>query len=145
MRVEPSLCDKVIKLDRNIRFAGIVNHSGEVIEGGFKRGVEPLLNGKDEQQMYIHSLSNLTTLQSYSDRLGSVRYSLTEHEKVTLLTFPLDNGILCLSATPKANTTRIRDKVMKALKSKYKRIASGSTRSSTTVGKPARKRVKDSR
>jgi hypothetical protein len=145
MQVEPSLCDKVIKLDRNIRFAGIVNHSGEVIEGGFKHGVEPLLNGKDEQQMYIHSLSNLTTLQSYSDRLGSVRYSLTEHEKVTLLTFPLDNGILCLSTTPKANTTRIRDKVMKALKSKYKRIASGSTRSGTTVGKPAKKRAKDSR
>jgi hypothetical protein len=145
MRVEPSLCDKVIKLDRNIRFAGIVNHRGEVIEGGFKHGVEPLLNGKDEQQMYIHSLSNLTTLQSYSDRLGIVRYSLTEHEKVTLLTFPLDNGILCLSTTPKANTIRIRDKVMKALKSKYKVREHGSIRSGTTIKKPARKRVKDSR
>ena len=73
MRVEPSLCEKIIKLDRNIRFAGIVNKRGEVIEGGFKQGVEPLLNGTDEQQMYIHSLSHLTMLQSYSDKLGIVR------------------------------------------------------------------------
>jgi hypothetical protein len=144
MRVEPNFCDKVIKLDRNIRFAGIVNLRGEVIEGGFKHGVEPLLNEKDEQQMYIHSLSNLTTLQSYTDRLGGVGYSLTEYEKVILLTFPLDNGILCLSTTPRANTTRIRDKVMKALKSKYKGRASDSIRSGRTIRKPATKRVKDS-
>jgi hypothetical protein len=142
MRVEPSLCEKIIKLDRNIRFAGIVNKRGEVIEGGFKHGVEPLLNGTDEQQMYIHSLSNLNTLQSYSDRLGIVRYSLTEHEKVTLLTFPLDDGILCLSATPKANTDKIRDNVMKVLKSKYRGRTRGSTSNDTNKKKPAKKRAK---
>src|SRR5918993_1605469 len=124
---EPTLCERIIKLDRSIRFVGIVNNRGEVIEGGFKQGVEPLLNGTDEQQMYIQSLSNLTMLQSYSDRLGAVRYSLTEHEKVTLLTFPLDDGILCLSATPKANPGKIRDSVMKVLKSKYRGRTRGST------------------
>src|ERR687893_2428119 len=115
---EPTLSERIIKLDRSIRFVGIVNNKGEVIEGGFKQGVEPLLNGTDEQHMYIHSLSNLTMLQSYSDRLGMVRYSLTEHEKVTLMTFPLGDGILCLSTMPKANIDKIRDKVMKVLKSK---------------------------
>ncbi len=145
MRVEPSFCEKIIKLDRNIRFAGIVNKRGEVIEGGFKHGVEPLLNGTDEQQMYIHSLSNLNTLQSYSDRLGIVRYSLTEHEQVTLLTFPLDDGILCLSATPKANTGKIRDSVMKVLKSKYRGRTRGSTSNDTNKKKPPRKRAKDSK
>jgi uncharacterized protein DUF6659 len=134
---EPSLCDRIIKLDRGIRFVGIVNNRGEVIEGGFKQGIEPLLNGTDEQQMYIHSLSNLTMLQSYSDRLGMVRYSLTEHEKVTLMTFPLRDGILCLSAMPKADMNRIRDKVMKVLKSR----SSSSTRSSGTgSNKPTRKK-----
>lgn len=136
---EPSLCDRIIKLDRSIRFVGIVNNRGEVIEGGFKQGIEPLLSGTDEQQMYIHSLSNLTMLQSYSDRLGMVRYSLTEHEKVTLMTFPLRDGILCLSAMPKANMNKIRDKVMKVLKS---RSSSSSTDSSTGSNKPTRKEKK---
>ena len=145
MRVEPSLCEKIIKLDRNILFAGIVNKRGEVIEGGFKPRVEPLLNGTDEQQMYIHSLSNLNTLQSYSDRLGIVRYSLTEHEKVTLLTFPLDEGILCLSATPKANTGIIRDKVMKVLKIKNRGRTRSSTSNGTNKKKPPSKRVKGNR
>jgi hypothetical protein len=130
----PSLCDRIIKLDRGIRFAGIVNSKGEVIEGGFKHGIEPLLDGTDEQQMYIQSLSHLNLLQSYSDRMGSVRYSLTEHEKVSLLTFPLGDRILCLSAMPKANAIKIRDKVIKLLKSRN----IGSSNRSGTSGKLAR-------
>ena len=116
--MQRNLCDKIIKLDRNIRFVGIVNNRGEVIEGGFQQGVEPLLDETEEQQMYIQSLWNLTTLESYSDRLGRVRYSITEHEKVTLMTFPLGDGILCLSTTPKANMNKIRERVAKAIKSK---------------------------
>jgi hypothetical protein len=116
--MQRNLCDRIIKLDRNIRFVGIVNNRGEVIEGGFQQGVEPLLDETEEQQMYIQSLWNLTTLESYSDRLGRVRYSITEHEKVTLMTFPLGDGILCLSTTPKANMNKIREKVAKAIKSK---------------------------
>ena len=137
---DPTLCDKIIKLDRHIRFAGVVNNRGEVIEGGFKYGVEPLLNGTDEQQMYIHSLSNLTTLQSYKDKLGIVRYTLTEHEKVTLLTFPLEDRILCISTTPRANTIKIRDKVMKVLKIKNKGRAGGSIVNSRNSSKQLRKK-----
>jgi hypothetical protein len=47
-----------------------------------------------------------------------VRYSITEHEKVTLMTFPLADGILCLSTSPKANMNKIRDKVVQAIKKK---------------------------
>jgi hypothetical protein len=130
---QPRLSDRIIKLDRNIRFVGIVNNRGEVIEGGFKQGVEPLLNGTEEQQMYTQSLSNLTMLESYNQRLGRVRYSLTEHEKVTLISFPLRDGLLCISATPKADMNKIRDKVLKVLKG---------IRGSGSISPPRRKRKK---
>jgi uncharacterized protein DUF6659 len=116
--MQRNLCDKIIKLDRNIRFVGIVNNRGEVIEGGFQQGIEPLLNETDEQQMYVQSLSHLTTLEAYNDRLGKVRYSITEHEKVTLMTFPLGDGILCLSVNPWADMDKVRDRVMKVIKKK---------------------------
>ena len=48
-------------------------------------------------------------LQSYSDSLGMVHYSLTEHEKVTVITLPLRDGILCLSATPTTNINKIHE------------------------------------
>ncbi|MGI0026140.1 MAG: hypothetical protein ACREA4_13475 [Nitrososphaera sp.] len=94
-----------------------MNSRGEVIEGGFQHGVLPLLDGTDEQQMYLQSLSNITSLQRYGDRLGKVRWSITAHDKVTLLTFPFGDGILCLSTSSKADPVKVRDKVMKAIRS----------------------------
>lgn len=77
-----------------------------------------MLNETEEQQMYMQSLWNLNSLESYRKRLGRVRYSVTEHEKVTLMTFPLGEGILCLSVTPEANANKIRDKVIQTFKKK---------------------------
>ena len=118
--MQGTLCERVIKLDKNIRFAGIVNGSGEVVEGGFQQGTQPLLNGTAEQQMYLQSLSNVLTLRQFSDRLGEFRYSITEHGKVNLMTFPLGDGILCLSTGAKADTLKIRNKVLALLKQSKK-------------------------
>jgi hypothetical protein len=119
---KPGLSERIIKLDKNIRFVGVVNSSGEVIEGGFQQGIQPLLDGMDEQQMYVQSLANVTTLQQFSNRLGKFRYSITEHEKVILLTVPLSDGILCISTSSRANPIRVRDKVLKALKTRPEKV-----------------------
>ena len=116
-----NLCDIIIKLDRNIRFVGIVNDKGEVIEGGFQDGVEPLLEGSDEQEMYTNSLSNMTLLKNYSDRLGKVKYTMTEHQKIAMMTFPLDNGILCLSVYSKdTNVDKLKNSILEIISTRTK-------------------------
>jgi hypothetical protein len=119
--MQDDLCNKVMKVDRNIRFAGIVNEKGEVIEGGFQQGIKPLLSERMEQEMYVQSLVNVITLRGMKDRLGALKYSLSEHEKVILLTFPLEKGILCVSASQTANALKIRDKVAAIIKDPRKR------------------------
>ena len=116
-----NLCDTIIKLDRNIRFVGIVNDKGEVIEGGFQDGVEPLLEGSDEQEMYTNSLTNMALLKNYGDRLGKVKYSLTEHQKIAMMTFPLDNGILCLSVYSKdTNVDKLKNTILDIISTRTK-------------------------
>ena len=80
--MQDNLCERVINLDPNIRFVGIINNKGEVISGGFQEGVEPLLSGSDEQEMYVQSLSNMVLHQNFSDKLGRVKYSIIEHQNV---------------------------------------------------------------
>ena len=116
-----NLCDIIIKLDHNIRFVGIVNNKGEVIEGGFQEGVEPLLQDSEEQEMYVNSLSNMALFQNFSDRLGEVKYSLTEHQKIALMSFPLDNGILCLSVYVKdTNVDKLKNAILKIISTQTK-------------------------
>ncbi|HEY7110364.1 MAG TPA: DUF6659 family protein [Nitrososphaeraceae archaeon] len=110
------LCDRIISLDDNIRFVGIVNKLGEVIAGGFQKGVEPLLEEEDEQELYVHSLSNMAILNNFSDRLGKVCYHIAKHDKVSLMTFPLPDGILCLSMSSRADIDKIRNSILNMIK-----------------------------
>lgn len=107
--MDSGFCEKIIALEDKIRFVGIVNKSGEVIAGGFQKGVEPLLEGEDEQELYVHSLSNMAVLNNFTDRLGKVSYHIAKHDKVSLMTFPLSEEILCLSASSRADIDKIRD------------------------------------
>ena len=40
------ICNQIFAVDKNVRFVGIVNREGEVIEGGFRKGIEPLLRSE---------------------------------------------------------------------------------------------------
>ena len=112
------LCDKIVNMNEKIRFVGIVNSSGEVISGGFQKDVEPLLEGPDEQELYVQSLSNMAILNNYSDRLGKAYYHIAKHDKVSLMTFPVNDGILCLSVSSEANIDKIRDDILDMIKNK---------------------------
>ncbi len=107
------ICNEVFAVDESIRFVGIVNKEGEVIEGGFRKGIEPLLDQNEEQDMYLQSLSNISFFQSFSEKFGPVDYLLISQKKITMITFPYKPDILCISASSQSDIDRIRDEIIK--------------------------------
>ena len=115
--IKMKICEEIFTLDGNIRFVGLVNKEGEVIEGGFRKGVEPLLNQNEEQDMYLQSLSNITFFQSFSEKFGPVDYLIIRQERITMMTFPFQEKILCISTSSKSDIDMIRNETVDRLKS----------------------------
>ena len=107
------ICNEIFAVDKNVRFVGIVNREGEVIEGGFRKGIEPLLDQNEEQDMYLQSISNITFFQSFSEKFGPVDYLLIKQKKITMITIPYKDEILCISASSQSQIDRIRDEAIK--------------------------------
>ncbi|MDQ6723173.1 MAG: hypothetical protein M3Z01_02775 [Thermoproteota archaeon] len=42
--IQENFCNSLFMIDEKIRFVGIINKNSEVIDGGFKKGIEPLLD-----------------------------------------------------------------------------------------------------
>jgi hypothetical protein len=112
-----NICEEIFTLDGSIRFVGLVNKEGEVIEGGFRKGIEPLLNQNEEQDMYLQSLSNITFFQSFSEKFGPVDYLIIRQERITMMTFPFQEKILCISTSSKSDIDKIRNETVDRLKS----------------------------
>lgn len=113
--VKLNICEEIFTIENSIRFVGLVNKEGEVIEGGFRKGIEPLLNQNEEQDMYLQSLSNISFFQSFSEKFGPVDYLIIRQKRITMMTFPFKEKILCISSSSESDIDKIRDKTLEYL------------------------------
>jgi hypothetical protein len=113
-----ALPKQIMDLDPQIRFAGIANIKGELVAGGQKNNVEKML-ANDEINMSIHyafQKRDLYTNLAY--KIGHERYSITEYEKVTMISISLNSQeLLLISTEPKADYITIIDNINSILDS----------------------------
>ena len=112
------LCKKILELESQVRFAGVANSKGEMIAGGHKENVEQILVD-DEVGMSIHyALQKRDLYTNLAYKIGHEKSSITEYEKVTLISIPLNSQELCLVSTePRADYLKIIDYVLSSLDS----------------------------
>ena len=104
------LCEKVISISSDVRFAGVVNSKGEMISGRHGENVEPMLS-EDDVKMSIHyALQKRDLYTNLAYKIGVERSSITEYEKVTMINIPVNsNDLFLVSTEPKADYLKIVD------------------------------------
>ena len=109
---------QILDLDPEVRFAGVVNSKGEMVAGGHKENVEQMLVG-DEVGMAIHyAIQKAELFTNLAYKIGRERSSITEYEKVTLISIPISSQELFLVSTePHADYLKIVDTVLSVLDS----------------------------
>ena len=94
-------CKKLCE-EKEIRFAGIIDEEGNLVAGGFKKGLVPLENDKKRLEEFMKFVSNFSLLKSFDETLGTTSYLAARMEKVILISFPfpLTKIVLLISADP---------------------------------------------
>lgn len=105
-------CQNLLK-EPDIRFAGLINSMGHLIVGGMKKGLKPLENDADMRKLYMELILRVSTRQEFDQTLGVVDYSASRREKAVVLSFPIGNNVLLISADPTVNIDETAKKVKK--------------------------------
>ena len=113
------LSRQIKDLEPQIRFAAVVNSKGELIAGGQKNSIEKIL-ANDEINMSIHyALQKRDLYTNLAYKIGRERYSITEYEKVTMISIPINSQELFLISTePRVDYFTIIDYVHSIFDSK---------------------------
>ena len=112
------LCQKVLDLDPQVRFAGVANIKGIMIAGGQKENIEKLLVEEDVSMSIHYAFQKRELYTNLAYKLGNEKSSITEFEKVTMITLPLNSQELFLISTePRADYIKIIDFVISKLDS----------------------------
>ncbi len=93
-----SLCKKVMDLDPKIRFAGIINDNGRLVAGGMREGMKSLTSSKDREMMFMELSLRVKMRKEFDKQLGTVKFTMSYRENCIIMSFPLEDNILYVSA-----------------------------------------------
>ncbi|MEK0367655.1 MAG: DUF6659 family protein [Nitrosopumilus sp.] len=98
-----------------IRFAGIINEAGNLIYGGFKKGILPLESDQTKLESFMKFVSKISLRKEYDDSLGPINYLVARRDKAVLISFPfpLSKILLLISAEPSVDIENLASVVIK--------------------------------
>lgn len=94
------LCDRVMDLDRKIRFAGVINDLGRLVAGGMRPGVKPLETEKDDEMLYMELALRVRMRQEFDRQLGPVNFAMASRKRAITISFKMGAHILYVAAEP---------------------------------------------
>jgi hypothetical protein len=79
-------CRNILAVSPRIRYAGIINKFGRTLAGGLRKGVVPLLKPDEARNEHFIEATRNQLRKSFEKSIGQEEYTLTENEKVKILT-----------------------------------------------------------
>ena len=101
--------------EKEIRFAGFVNMHGNLIEGKFRLDVIPFESDEEQQKSFRELAYRISTRKKFDFSMGAVKYSASRREKLVMMSFPLKEMILLITAEPNVNIDRLAYKIIQIL------------------------------
>jgi hypothetical protein len=93
----PGLYNRLMALDRRIRFAALVTDRGEIIEGGMRENVQPI-EPLEKTPKLIAQLVAKESAEARAEFLGSPLYSIMVHDHIVAVILYTRENIVLVTA-----------------------------------------------
>ena len=107
------LSKNVLGLDPKIRFAGVMEKSGHLYAGTQREGTEQYLQGRSSDISFAQSAYIVDLRKMFVKELGNLESVVYVYEKVKLLSFPVQDHLLVISAEAAVNVEDLSGKILK--------------------------------
>lgn len=104
-----------IMTEKEIRYAGFVSMGGKLLHGQFRKDVIPFENDEEQRKIFRELALRISTRKKFDYSMGAVKYSASRREKLVMMSFPLKNMILLITAEPNVNIDRLAYKIIQKL------------------------------
>lgn len=94
------LCMQVFALNDGIRYAGVIDGTGSPIAGGMRNGIDSIVSETDEELFLTQTALRKSMRERFDDAMGRARFAYVEREKISILTFYMEDKILLVTLEP---------------------------------------------
>ena len=99
-------CMKLSEEDK-VRHVGVINELGRLIAGGFKKGIVSLLDNEKITMTYMQMQLDFKMRKELDDILGPIDYIASRRTKQLIISVPIGQNLVLISAEPYADDKEI--------------------------------------
>jgi hypothetical protein len=103
------LCERVFALNEHIRYAGVIDSAGTLAAGGMREGINSIVSETDEELFLTQTALRKSMRERFDSAMGRARFAYVEREKISILTFYLDDKILLVTLEPNLDSHTAMD------------------------------------
>jgi len=100
------LYDRVMKFDKQIRFAAVVDGRGRILEGGMREKLEPM-EPLEKTPHLIAKLVSALKAEDLNEFFGKPEYQILIHEKITVFIFRSGKKFILVTASRKFGMNKV--------------------------------------
>jgi len=117
-------CRKLTQ-ENEIRFAGIIDKDGAIVAGGFKKGLIPLEKDRLRLEEFMEFVYEISQRKSFDATLGPINYLAARRDRIVLISFPLTDLTLLISADHTIDIEKLASHVVHVFGSEQSRFSDG--------------------
>lgn len=99
-------CNELSKLDE-VRHVSVINKLGNIVAGGTKKGVVPMINEQKVRMVYMQLQLDYQMRKELDEILGPIDYIASRRKKLVMITVPVQNYLVLITANPDADDKKI--------------------------------------
>ena len=103
-------CRELFRDDR-IGFVGVINNMEKLIAGGFNKGIVSMETEEQRRMLYMQMALEIAMRKDFDDTLGKINYIATNRSNVVMISIPMNNHVVLISAEPTTTAEQIIKKV----------------------------------
>lgn len=97
-----------------IRFVGVINSMGRLVSGDYKKGIVPIAEIEQYKICMAHALE-LFMKKDLDKALGALEYIVSKRKNAVIITIPINDSLVLISAEPKAKIEPIVDEIIQRI------------------------------
>jgi uncharacterized protein DUF6659 len=103
------LCRQVFALSDGIRYAGVIDGTGAQVAGGMQNGIDSIVSETEEELFLTQTALRKSMRERFDDAMGRARFAYVEREKISILTFYMDDKTLLVTLEPNVESHTAMD------------------------------------
>lgn len=124
-----SILEQTIDVDKSIRWAGIVNDNGVILNSKQRVGLSPLLTQEENEEYAVSAITRHRTRAKFEPKIGRLQYAFGRYEELSRATIPIINHRYYLLVTFDKEESNfdsiIIKKILPLLKSRSEALGEG--------------------